>query len=68
MIMVGEQTGELEKSMIYVSSRYDEEIPRGIKKVFAFMEPAIMMILIAIVGVVAMAIFAPLLSIMSGLH
>jgi len=68
MMVVGEQTGRLDNSMSHISKRFDEEIPRTIKKVFAFMEPAIMLVLISVVGVVAMAIFLPLLSIMSGLH
>ena len=68
MMVVGEQTGRLDQSMSHISRRFDQEIPRTIKKVFAFMEPAIMLVLISVVGVVAMAIFLPLLSIMSGIH
>lgn len=67
MMMVGEQTGRLDSSMAHISKRFDNEIPRVIKKVFAFMEPAIMVILIGVVGTVTMAIFLPLLSIMSGI-
>ena len=67
MIAVGEQSGQFEHAMLHVSKRYDEEIPVRVKRVFSVMEPAIMLTLIGIVGLVAMAIFLPLISVMGGI-
>ncbi len=66
MLVVGEESGTMEQSMEHISSRYDTEIPRRIKKIMALMEPIIMVFLIAVVGCVAMAIFLPLMKLMGG--
>lgn len=67
MIVVGEQSGEFERALSHVSERYDEEIPIRVKKVFSIIEPAIMFVLISLVGTVSMAIFLPLMSLMGGI-
>ena len=67
MIVVGEETGQLDLSLEKVSTRFDNEIPRRIKRLFGILEPMIIMILLGVVGVVAAAIFLPLFSLMSGL-
>ena len=64
MIIVGEETGTLEKSLEHISDRYDDEIPRRITKIMGILEPLIMVFLIGIVGSVAMAIFLPLMKLM----
>ena len=66
MIVVGEETGKLDSCLEQVSNRLDAEIPRKIKKVFGILEPAITLTLIGVVGFVAMAIFMPMFSLMSG--
>ncbi|MDX8387479.1 MAG: type II secretion system F family protein [Ghiorsea sp.] len=67
MVKVGESTGELDYAMTQVSTYYDEEIPRRVKRVFAILEPIIMLSLIGIVGVVAIAIFLPIISLLGGI-
>ncbi len=67
MIIVGEETGQLEHSLDHVTSRFEEEIPTQVKRIFSLLEPTIMLVLIAIVGTVAMAIFMPLMSMMKGI-
>lgn len=67
MISVGEESGRFEEAMLHVSSRYDEEIPVRVKQVFSILEPAIMLTLIGMVGMVSLAIFLPLVSVMSGI-
>jgi type IV pilus assembly protein PilC len=62
MISVGETSGDLGGALDNVASYYNEEIPRRIKKVFAVMEPLIMLFLISIVGFSAVAIILPILS------
>lgn len=64
MIVVGEETGTMEQSFNHVSARYDDEIPRRIKKIMGIIEPTIIISLVIIVGAVAMAIFLPLMKLM----
>lgn len=67
MMIVGEETGQLDKSLEYASQRFDKEVPRQIKKVFSILEPMIMMTLILIVGLIGGAVFLPMFSMMSGI-
>jgi type II secretory pathway component PulF len=67
MIVVGEETGTMEHSMEHVSKRFDNEIPRRIKKLMSILEPTIIIALIGLVGTVAMAIFLPFLELMGGI-
>jgi type IV pilus assembly protein PilC len=66
MIAVGEATGKLPTTLTNVANYYNKEIPRRIKKIFAVLEPVITLGLIGIVGMVALALFMPLMSLMGG--
>jgi len=66
MISVGESSGTLDGALDYVAGFYDEEIPVRIKKVFAIMEPMMILTLVGIVGFVALAMFLPMVGMMSG--
>ena len=66
MISVGETTGSLPTTLMNVANYYNREIPRRVKKVFAIFEPVITLGLIGIVGVVALALFLPMMSLMGG--
>jgi type IV pilus assembly protein PilC len=68
MISVGEATGTLPKTLMNVANFYNREIPRRVKKAFAFLEPVITLGLIGIVGIVALALFMPMMSLMGGFH
>ena len=66
MISVGEASGTLDSALDYVAGYYDEEIPVRIKKVFSIIEPMMILTLVAIVGFVALAMFLPMVGMMSG--
>jgi len=68
MLAAGESTGDLEKALSNVARYYNEELPRRIKHAFSLMEPAMILVLVAVVGTVALAIFLPILSLGSGLR
>ncbi|MBA3611498.1 MAG: type II secretion system F family protein [Nitrospirales bacterium] len=68
MISVGEATGTLPNTLMNVANYYNREIPRRIKKVFGILEPVITLVLIGIVGIVALALFMPMMSLMGGIH
>lgn len=60
MVFVGESTGTVDSTLEKVTEFYDREIPATVKKVFAVLEPLIIVILAALVLTVALAIFIPL--------
>jgi type IV pilus assembly protein PilC len=61
MISAGEASGKLDFALQSVSTYYNQIIPRRIKLVFSVFDPAIMLTLIGMVGVVALAVVMPLL-------
>ena len=65
--MVGEESGDIARSFENISSRFDKEIPRRIKRFLSLLEPAMVLSLIMLVGTVAMAIFLPFLDLMGGI-
>lgn len=67
MIIVGEDSGKLDETLQQVANKFDEEIPRQIKKVFGIVEPLITLTLVGIVGLIAAAVFLPMFKLMSGL-
>ena len=68
MVVMGETTGNLDAALENVADYYNQIIPRRIKKIFAIMEPALMLFLIGLVGTVALSIFLPILSLMSAVR
>lgn len=68
MVTLGEVTGRLDDTLELVASYYNEMIPRKIKRIFSIAEPAVMLFLVGIVGMVALSIFMPLLSMMGGIR
>jgi type II secretory pathway component PulF len=65
MVMVGENTGQLGEALQNVADYYNDVIPRQIKRVFTFLEPAMMLFLIGVVAIVALSIFLPIASLLS---
>lgn len=68
MLVIGEESGSLDRSLEHASARYDREIPRQIQRVFSILEPLIMISLIVIVGLIGGAVFMPMFSLMSGIN
>lgn len=61
MIATGETSGTLDVALQGVADYYNKIIPRRIKVVFAVFNPAMMLSLIAVVGLVALAVILPIL-------
>ena len=68
MVSLGETTGHLDTALVTVAKYYNDIIPRRIKSLFTIIEPAIMLFIIFIVGVVSLAIYLPILSLMGSIH
>lgn len=62
MIQVWEQTAKLDQTIIKVADFYDEEIDETVKILNKLLEPFIIVTLAVIVGIIAMAIMQPILS------
>lgn len=60
MVSVGETSGSLESTIAKVSEYYDSEVPKTINRVFALMEPALLVIMGMGVGFIAFSIFVPM--------
>lgn len=61
MLASGEASGKLDAALESVSEYYNSVIPRKIKTFFSLFEPAVMLLLIAVVGVVALSLILPIL-------
>ncbi len=68
MVSVGETSGKLGETMGQVADYYNEEIPRRMKRVFGTLEPMVTVLLIGIMGVVAVSIFLPMMSLVGGVR
>ncbi len=62
MVFVGESTGTVDSTMEKVTEFYDREIPATVKRLFAILEPLIIVVLASVVLLVALSIFIPLYS------
>lgn len=60
MVFVGESTGTVDSTMEKVTQFYDREIPATVRRVFAILEPLIIVVLAGMVLMVALAVFIPL--------
>lgn len=68
MVGVGEKTGNLEETLLYLSNFYEAEVDRSIKSLSTILEPILLLIIGAVVGFVALAIITPIYEITRGLH
>lgn len=62
MIMVGEETGRLPDMLQQVAEVYDREVQISVKKLLAFVEPVMIVVLALVIGTVIIAILSALLS------
>jgi type IV pilus assembly protein PilC len=67
MVDVGEATGELDKMLIKVADAYDVQVDRRTPALLTVLEPLLILIMAGVVGFIVVALFMPLLEIMSTL-
>lgn len=65
MVAVGESTGSLGTALDNVAAYYDDVLPRQIKRMFSLLEPLMILGLIIFIGIIAMAVFLPIVSLIS---
>jgi type IV pilus assembly protein PilC len=67
MVAVGEETGDLDKMLTKVADNYDEQVDVLVASLMSLLEPVMIIVLGGIVMVIVMAIFLPMIQVISGL-
>ena len=62
MVEIGENTGEIEEMLEKLADYYDEEVKMTTETVMAAIEPMIILVMAALVGVLIAAVMAPMIS------
>src|SRR6185312_406488 len=68
MIDVGEETGQLPEMLLKVADVYDDEVDNAVAALTSLLEPMMIVFLAVVVGTIVIALFTPLISIMTGLQ
>jgi len=68
MIDVGEETGQLPEMLLKIAEVYDDEVDNAVAGLTSMLEPIMIVVLALVVGTIVIALFTPLISIISGLQ
>jgi type IV pilus assembly protein PilC len=68
MIDVGEETGQLPEMLLKVADVYDDEVDNAVSGLTSLLEPVMIVFLAVVVGTIVIALFLPLISIISGMQ
>jgi type IV pilus assembly protein PilC len=68
MIDVGEETGQLPEMLLKIADVFDDEVDNAVAAITSMLEPIMIVFLAVIVGTIVLALFTPLISIISGLQ
>ena len=66
MIQVGEKTGNLEETLIYLAEFYEKEIDNVTKNLSNILEPILLIVIGLVVGFIAIAIIMPIYRLTGG--
>jgi type IV pilus assembly protein PilC len=67
MIEVGEETGAVPDMLVRVADNYEDEVDNAVAGITSIIEPILIVFLALIVGTIVIALFLPLISIISNL-
>ncbi len=68
MIDVGEETGQLPEMLLKIAEVYDDEVDNAVTGLTSLLEPVMIVFLAVVVGTIVIALFLPLISIISGMQ
>jgi type IV pilus assembly protein PilC len=68
MIDVGEETGQLPEMLLKIAEVYDDEVDNAVQGLTSLLEPIMIVFLAVIVGTIVIALFLPLISIITGIQ
>ena len=63
MVDVGEETGKTPEMLIKIADNYEEEVDRAVDALTSVLEPLMIVMLAVVIGVIVIAMFVPLISI-----
>jgi type IV pilus assembly protein PilC len=67
MIDVGEETGDLDTMLNKIADNYDEEVETAVESLVSLLEPIMIVVLGGIIGFIVIALFLPLITLISKL-
>lgn len=68
MIDVGEETGAIADMLTRIADTYDDEVDNAVSGLTSLLEPMVIILLAGIVGTIVIAMFLPLISVISSLN
>ena len=68
MIEVGEETGQLPEMLLKIAEVYDDEVDNSVAALTSMLEPLMIVFLALVVGTIVIALFMPLISIISNMQ
>ena len=68
MVDVGEETGKLPEMLLKIADVYDDEVDNAVAALTSILEPIMIVFLAFVVGTIVLALFTPLISIITGLQ
>lgn len=68
MVAVGERSGTLSETLLYLAELYDHEVEEFTKNLSTLIEPALMVFMGVLVGFIAVSIITPIYGITQNLH
>ena len=68
MVDVGEETGQLPEMLLKIAEVFDDEVDNSVAALTSMLEPIMIVFLAVVVGTIVIALFMPLISIISGLQ
>src|SRR5256714_5522386 len=67
MVDVGEETGDLDKMLMKVADNYDSDVDVLVGSLISILEPVMVVVLGVIVGFIVIALFMPMISLISSM-
>ena len=68
MVDVGEETGQLPEMLLKIADVYEDEVDNSVSALTSLLEPIMIVMLAVVVGVIVMALFLPLISVIQNLN
>jgi type IV pilus assembly protein PilC len=68
MVGVGEETGALDSMLAKIADFYEDEVAAAVKALTSIMEPAMIIIVGSIVGVIVVSMYLPLFNVYNQIH
>ena len=67
MVDVGEETGDLDKMLMKIADNYDSDVDVLVGSLISILEPVMVVVLGVIVGYIVIALFLPMVALISGI-